>query len=171
MAYNNYSFNLGEFERITETHVYFVRGPFSQWAYSPFVDEDGIKYINCEQYMMARKAIIFNDFETLSKIMNETNPKIIKDLGRLVKNYNEETWNAIRFEEVKRGNYFKFSQNENFKKMLLSTGDRQLVEAAWYDSVWGVGLRQEDDRILDENNWNGLNLLGKAVTAVREMIQ
>lgn len=172
MAYDNYSFILGEYERVTETHVYFVRGPFSQWAYSPFYDEStDSHFINCEQFMMARKAITFNDKETLEKIMKETSPKNIKDLGRLVKNYDEAAWSAIRFEQVKIGNYLKFSQLPKFKELLMSTGNRKLVEAAHYDRVWGVGLRQEDDLILDESNWLGQNLLGKAITEVRMMLQ
>ena len=172
MAYDNYSFILGEHERVTENHVYFVRGPFSQWAYSPFYDEStNSHYINCEQFMMAKKAITFNDQETLELIMKETNPKNIKDLGRLVKNYNESTWSDIRFDQVKIGNYLKFSQLPRFRELLMSTGNRKLVEAAWYDRVWGVGLRQEDDLILDEANWLGQNLLGKAITEVRVMLQ
>lgn len=172
MAYDNYSFILGEHERVTETHVYFVRGPFSQWAYSPFYDEStDSHFVNCEQFMMARKAITFNDQETLELIMKGTNPKNIKDLGRLVKNYNESTWSDIRFDQVKIGNYLKFSQNQKFKDLLMGTGDRKLVEAAWYDRVWGVGLRQEDDLILAEANWLGQNLLGNAITEVRAMLQ
>ena len=40
----------------------FWDGPFSQWASSPFRNEYG--NFNCaEQYMMYRKALLFNDFE------------------------------------------------------------------------------------------------------------
>jgi predicted NAD-dependent protein-ADP-ribosyltransferase YbiA (DUF1768 family) len=34
-----------------------------------------------------------------------------------------------------------------------------------------VGLSCTDDRILDEKNWNGENLLGKALMVAREKIR
>ena len=34
---------------------------FSQWYKSKFEDEQGVKYVNCEQYMMAQKAKLFED--------------------------------------------------------------------------------------------------------------
>ena len=38
-----------------------------------------------------------------------------------------------------------------------------LVEAAPCDKIWGIGLEKEDEKILDERNWKGTNLLGKCL--------
>ena len=68
-------------------------------------------------------------------------------------------------------NYLKFSQNEIFKQKLLETGNRILVEASPVDKIWGVGLDENDENILDESKWKGQNLLGKALMEVRKMLK
>lgn len=40
-----------------------------------------------------------------------------------------------------------------------------------YDVIWGIGLHWNDDDCLDENNWKGKNLLGKALMKVREKVK
>jgi len=53
---------------------------------------------------------------------------------------------------------------------LLMTGSKILVEASPEDCIWGVGLEENDPLILDEANWKGQNLLGKALMKVRDVI-
>src|SRR5215510_6459925 len=53
----------------------------SQWQKSKFVVEN-ICYSCAEHYMMAQKALIFNDLEIYEKILSVKNPKQIKSLGR-----------------------------------------------------------------------------------------
>ena len=65
----------------------------------------------------------------------------------------------------------KFSQNEDLKQILLETGDRILVEGSPYDKIWGVKIDWQDDKILDEKNYKGLNLLGKALMQVRRELK
>lgn len=167
---------LGDKERITDTHVYFLSGPFSQWYKSKFIatnyNDSSIenKFVTAEQYMMFTKAIVFDDNETAQKILKTSSPKLVKDLGRQVNNYKEEIWSSIRFDVVVQGNIAKFSQDELLKKYLKSTEDKILVEAAPYDIIWGVGLSQTDNKILDNFNWLGQNLLGKALMKARDSI-
>lgn len=145
-------------------------GYLSQWYYSPFVDEMGYYYTCCEQYMMFQKAVLFHDVETAKKIMETEDPKKIKALGREVKNFDSAVWDDAKFDIVVKANHKKFTQNEELRERLLGTGDKILVEASPYDKIWGVGLRANDERILDERNW-GQNLLGKALMGVRERIR
>lgn len=49
-----------------------------------------------EQYMMAKKAKLFQDEETLEKIMKSKHPKQIKDLGRQINNFDESVWTKNR---------------------------------------------------------------------------
>jgi len=65
-------------------------------------------------------------------------------------------------------NYAKFSSSHFMKDAILSTYPKILVEASPYDKIWGVGLGENDDLILDEKNWDGMNLLGKALMNVRK---
>ncbi len=158
----------------SKTHVYFVGGPFSQWYRSPFkskllISEDApLLDFNCaEQYMMASKAALFADWDTLDLIMQTDNPSEQKALGRKVRGFDEEKWKQGAREVVKLGSYCKFWQNESLGRFLLATGDKILVEGAHYDPVWGVKLAWDDPMILDEANWRGTNWLGECLTHTR----
>ena len=142
----------------------------SQWYDCQF-ESDGKKYYTSEQYMMAQKALLFKDQETFEKIMNSKIPKEIKELGRQVKNFSSEIWNKKKFEIVTNGNIAKFSQNEKLKSFLLNTKNKILVEASPYDTIWGIGMSEDDKDILDENKWKGQNLMGKAIMKAREFIK
>ena len=142
----------------------------SQWYKSDFIIDD-VKYCCMEQYMMAEKAKLFNDSETLNLIMDETDQKTIKYLGRIVKNFNSNIWDENKYNIVLKGNFAKFSQNNNLKDFLLSTNDSIIVEASPYDKVWGIGMKQDDKNILDVSKWKGKNLLGFALMEVRDMLR
>ena len=47
----------------------------------------------------------------------------------------------------------------------------EIVEASPTDRVWGVGIAIDDERIWDMSRWRGLNLLGIALTQVREALR
>ncbi len=144
----------------------FITGIYSQWHISTFVI-DGIAYNCCEQYMMAQKALLFDDKISYKKIMATCSPKEQKALGRSVKGFNMKKWTKNRYRIVLEGNMAKFSQNIDLKTKLLATGDNIICEANKNDSIWGVGLSVYDSRVHDPNNWNGLNLLGEALMDVR----
>ena len=59
-------------------------------------------------------------------------------------------------------------RNPKMRQILLDTGDKTLVEGSPFDKIWGVGIADNDDRILNEANWRGKNLLGKALEEVRD---
>lgn len=103
--------------------------PFSQWTRSPF-EMEGERYCCAEQYMMAEKAKLFGDINSRKQILATEDPKLHKELGRLVENFNEAVWVQHREEIVLRASRAKFSQNEELKAFLLNTGDKELVEAS-----------------------------------------
>src|SRR6056300_1097840 len=80
-------------------------GYFSQFFQSDFVDENNIEFKCCEQFMMYNKAILFGDTTIANKILQETTPKVIKTLGRKVRNFDENIWNEHKEEIVFKGNY------------------------------------------------------------------
>lgn len=153
--------------RVTDKYTLFVKGPFSQWHASEFVI-DGQKFVTAEQYMMYSKAMLFNDVEVANAIMRTNNPMEQKALGRKVRNFDADKWNAVARDIVYKGNMAKFSQNEDLRQALLDTEGTELVEAAWYDPVWGIGLREDDPLAWDKKNWRGTNWLGETLTRVRE---
>ncbi|TCM66734.1 hypothetical protein EC844_11123 [Acinetobacter calcoaceticus] len=142
---------------------------FSQWFPSRF-ELDGIQYQSAEQYMMAQKAQLFADHDVFAQIIKCSDPKQVKALGRLVKNYDEAKWLQHRFDIVVQGNLAKFSQNTELKAFLLSTSTKVLVEASPVDKIWGVGLAAEDQQAENPLQWRGLNLLGFALIQVRAQL-
>lgn len=156
--------------RETATHYFFYKHEFSQWTKRPMVDKNGLVYNCAEQYMMYQKAILFNDIESANKIMNSSNPREHKNIGRLVKGYDQEIWDNHKLIFVCDGNILKFSQHQDLKNKLINTTPKILVEASPTDCIWGVGLSENDDKIIDEINWRGKNLLGKALMFVREVL-
>lgn len=122
--------------------------------------------------MMASKAFLFKDTGiALSILQSAKTPAEMKTLGRKVKGFKRKVWDDNKFEIVVLGNYNKFNQNEQLKHVLLATGDKVLVEASAEDTIWGVGLAEDDPRVEDETQWRGENLLGRALMRVREEIR
>lgn len=152
-----------------EQFVFFYGGPFSQWYSSKFT-VDGVVYNTAEQYMMAMKADYFGDKETLEKIMKSKDPSQQKALGRMVSNFNAEAWNAVSRGFVYKANKAKFS-DPTLKRMLLSTGNKEIVEASPYDRIWGIGLGENDPRRFDKTKWYGTNWLGEVLMKVRTDIR
>jgi ribA/ribD-fused uncharacterized protein len=128
---------------------------------------DNIEYNSCEQYMMHQKALLFGDSEIAELIMNESNPKEQKKYGRMIKGFDKATWDKNCLAIVYEGNLAKFSQNSDLKEQMLSAENRIFVEASPFDSQWGIGLAEDAEGIDDPLYWQGLNLLGQALTLVK----
>ena len=143
---------------------------FSQWWEAPFC-MDGRQFRTAEHYMMTRKAELFGDHETAALVLAAETPKAAKALGRKVRGFSEDAWLAHREEIVFTGNMEKFSQNADLREFLLGTRDAVLVEASPVDSVWGIGLAEADPKARNPAEWPGLNLLGFALTRVREKLR
>ena len=75
-----------------------------------------------------------------------------------------------KYDIVLRGNYAKFSQDEELKKFIINTKNRVLVEASPYDSVWGIKMSSKDNNIENPHYWRGENLLGFALMEVRDKL-
>ena len=69
-------------------------------------------------------------------------------------------------------NYQKYSQDEKLKTLLLNSefDEKKFVEASPIDGIWGIKCDETTAKD-DESNWNGLNLLGKALDEVREKLK
>ena len=158
--------------KITDTHVYFWRGLFSNWHPIKFFDPNaGLTFNNTEQGFMWYKARLFGNNDIAELISKEVDPQKCKKFGREIRNYNEEKWKLVREESMFYVNKLKYEQNNEAARQLVGTKDKILVEASPYDEIWGVKLREEDPLILDEKNWLGLNLLGITLMKVRDYLE
>ncbi|KAI4592396.1 hypothetical protein KJ359_011207 [Pestalotiopsis sp. 9143b] len=172
------------------------RGYLSQWyAGAPFLDPSDAApkmYRTAEHYMMHHKALLFGDTAIAAEVLEASHPKDVKALGRAVRGFDEAVWTAERERIVQRASYCKFTHPvaggdeeckdriwklgdspsaveasaPSFRKVLLDTGDRELVEASPWDRIWGIGYRAETAEA-NRATW-GENLLGKALMAARE---
>ena len=141
----------------------------SQWFPANFT-ADGTTYSSAEQYMMAEKARVFGDADTRQLILASDDPKEIKALGRIVKNFDENKWSQVAPDIVVKGNLYKFEQSPELRSFLINTHGKVLVEASPYDKIWGIGMQASEAGIGNPYNWRGTNLLGFALMEVRDML-
>ncbi|MEE2041522.1 NADAR family protein [Nocardiopsis sp. CT-R113] len=141
----------------------------SQWWAAGFT-VDGVAYRTAEHYMMAGKARLFGDAEAESRIIAAAHPRDAKVIGREVRGFDQEAWEAARFGIVVDGSVAKFGQNEDLGTYLLGTASRVLVEASPRDRVWGIGLGADHDHAEQPAHWRGLNLLGFALMEARSRL-
>lgn len=141
----------------------------SNWYYSDFI-LDGLRFNSVEQYMMYSKAMTFGDADTAQKILDTDNFKLMKQLGREVRNYDDMTWSKIRYDVVKSGVLAKFSQNPGLAEKLLNTGSSLLAECAVRDRIWGIGLGMSNPDRFNPAMWRGQNLLGRVLMDVRRIL-
>ncbi|KAH6651140.1 hypothetical protein F5144DRAFT_589433 [Chaetomium tenue] len=172
-------------------------GYLSQWYACAFTDDTDptIVYPTAEHYMMYQKALLFSDPAMASQILQAEHPRQVKALGRQVANFTDQTWNAHREAIVRRGNRLKFTRPANpadgmwrvaplpgreeaeaegavsttIRELLLRTGEREIVETSPMDRVWGIGFGAARAGSV-RGRW-GLNLLGKALVAVRDELR
>lgn len=162
-----------------EEFTFFWDGPFSQWEPCYF-EIDDVEYNCAEQFMMAEKARLFGDEQTLEMILETDLPATQKALGRQVDGFSQAVWEDDDETEngrpycwnvVWRGNMAKFGQNAYLLDLLLATDGTTLVEASPEDPIWGIGLAEGHPGCYSRETWQGLNWLGEILTGVREQLK
>lgn len=154
--------------RYTAIHPFYrMQDAFSQWHPCLF-SVDNQTYTSTEQWMMAEKARLFQDPEALTYILAAGHPREQKALGRSIRGFDDATWRRHRLGIVLAGNRHKFTQAPALHQALAATRGKLLVEASPVDTIWGVGLPDTYPNLAQPARWRGLNLLGFALTALRE---
>lgn len=157
----------------TENDIYFYGHKnefgFMSNFYETTFFEHYTRFTCSEQYLMYYKCIFFDPLndKLLDAILKETSPTKIKKLGRQVKNYNDDDWDALRYYVMVKGLRLKFNQNDIIKIELLNTGNKNLYEASPFDKIWGIGFNAVNATSTDKKKF-GRNLLGKALMQVRQ---
>ncbi len=154
---------------MAEAFTFFWKHRLSQWHRAAFT-VGGVTFQYAEQHMMYAKAVLFGDRETAARILAADTPREHQALGRQVRGFDEGVWALFREGVVFAGNFARFSQNADQRELLFATRGTTLAEASPHDRVWGIGLAADDPRAQDRSQWLGLNLLGEALTRVREAL-
>ncbi|AYF75532.1 NADAR family protein [Nocardia yunnanensis] len=141
----------------------------SQWWPIEFT-VDGQTYGSAEHFMMAEKARLFGDEPMRTRILASDTPADAKRLGRAISGFDQDTWEAHRFDIVLRGSIAKFGQHTPLRDFLLATTEKILVEAAPRDTIWGIGLPADHPHAAVPSHWRGENLLGFALMEARHAL-
>jgi ribA/ribD-fused uncharacterized protein len=104
-------------------------------------------------------------------MLADDDPGKAKSAGRKVRSFDEATWAEHRYGLVVAANEAKLGRHSALRGFLLATGDRVLVEAGPYDTVWGIGLAASQPEAARPSAWRGLNLLGFALMDVRTALR
>ena len=161
--------------KITDKYIFFYTEWPSNFCPAKFIWKafgEKHEFFCTEQAFMWAKAKYFSNEEIASRILDATTPMDCKQLGRIVKGYDDKQWNLVRYSFMYDVNFEKYSQNASLREKLLDPkfDGKTFAEASPTDCIWGIG-RSEDDPLIDnEKKWRGQNLLGRVLTQVREKL-
>ncbi len=143
--------------RFNKNNKYYVFSNFEGGA----VCYDGIEYSCAESAYQAAKTLD----ETEKRCIAMLPPGKAKRTGRHL--VLRPDWEDIKVTVMYGVCLAKFTQHEELKKLLLSTGDAILIEdtTAWHDNTWG------DCRCPKCINTEGKNYLGKVLMRIRDRLR
>ena len=93
------------------------------------------------------------------QIKSASTPMLSATLGRSRKQVLRPDWEAVKDNVMFDAVLAKFSQHDNLRTLLLSTGSAKLVEHTSNDSYWGDG-----------GDGSGKNRLGQILMQVRDRL-
>ncbi len=130
-------------------------GEFSNFAPYP-ISLDGKTWPTSEHYFQAQK---FEDDAYREKIRKTKSPMQAARLGRDRKQKLRRDWESVKIGVMRKAVLAKFTQHEDLRELLLSTGESKLVEHTENDDFWGDG-----------GDGRGKNWLGRILMEIRESL-
>lgn len=110
-----------------------------------------------EHYFQAQK---FAGTEFEEKVRLAPTAKESANLGRNRKFPLRRDWEEVKDDIMREALRAKFTQDKDLKKILIETGDAELVEHTANDNYWGDG-----------GDGSGKNMLGKLLMELREELK
>jgi hypothetical protein len=131
-------------------------GCFSNFSPHGFSDE-GTYWLTVEHYFQAQK---FLQLEHKERIRQARTAKEAKNIGRDRSLPLRADWESVKREVMRFAVLRKFETHAEPRRILLSTGDEDLVENAPGDYYWGCGA-----------DGTGQNVLGQILMEVRDELR
>ncbi len=122
----------------------------------PGLEDGGVYWPTVEHFFQAQK---FSDAAHRERIRRAATPKVARELGRSRVHPIRDDWDEVRESVMLHALRIKFAKGP-VRELLLSTGERPLVEASPVDYFWGAG-----------QDGSGLNRLGILLQQVRAETQ
>lgn len=140
-------------------NFYSVSDEFGQLSnFAPFpIRVDGERWPTSEHYFQAQK---FEDKAYRLRIQRAKTPMLAAQLGRDRRQKLRRDWEPVKVSVMRTAVLAKFSQHEELRKLLLSTGDAKIVEHTENDDYWGDG-----------GDGSGKNMLGRILMEIREQLR
>ncbi|ELY5817264.1 NADAR family protein [Cronobacter turicensis] len=148
----------GLFNMAQKIYFYRVNEPYGVFSnfHSTGFSVSEIWWPTVEHYFQAQK---FHDEILREKIRSLTSPMEAAKVGRS-RNYPlREDWELIKDDVMRFAVLKKFSQNDEAKNILLSTGGAELIEHTKNDRYWADG-----------GDGTGKNMLGKILMETRSIL-
>ena len=141
--------------------IYFYKtndeyGCFSNFSKHGF-ELDGKYWMTSEHYFQAQK---FINTEYEEQVRISSSPMKAANIGRDRSKPLRKDWEEVKDDIMRRAVLEKFKANDDAKKILLSTGDEEIIEKTTKDYYWSCG---EDG--------TGENMLGKILTQTRDIFR
>jgi len=130
-------------------------GEFSNFSPHP-IDLDGQTWPTSEHYFQAQK---FHDPDARTRIREAPGPGQAARLGRRLPGLRED-WEAVKESVMLDALRAKFDQHDRLERVLLSTGEAELVEHTTNDDYWADG-----------GDGSGRNRLGVLLMQVRDELR
>jgi N-glycosidase YbiA len=127
-------------------------GCFSNFSAHGF-ELDGVWWPTSEHYFQAQK---FPGTPHAEEIRLVPSPMVAARMGRNRAWPLRPDWNDVKDDIMRRAVRRKFETHEDIRRILLSTGNEELIEQTTDDYYWGCGT-----------NGTGANMLGKILMEVR----
>lgn len=110
-------------------------GEFSNFSPHPFQLKNK-RWRTTEHYFQAQK---FAGTAHEEEVRFAQSPMIAARLGRMRSKPLRKDWEQVKEDVMREALRAKFTQHKELRDLLLSTGDRPLVEHTSNDSYWGDG--------------------------------
>ncbi|CAF0861517.1 unnamed protein product [Didymodactylos carnosus] len=132
-------------------------GEFSNFYQAP-IQLDGFTWPTTEHYFQAQKFV--SDDYHYKRVLQLATPREAFSYVRTYKSAVRSDWSGVKDGVMLKACMAKFEQHPKLKSLLLSTGDRVLVEHTTNDSYWGDG-----------GDGTGRNQLGITLMEVRKALR
>ena len=131
-------------------------GEFSNFArYSITIKNK--RYPTTEHYYQSQKFVDKKDQEQIRKA---NSPMLAARMGRDRKRKLRRDWESAKLNVMREALLAKFTQHDELRELLISTGTAKIVEHSEKDSYWGDG-----------GDGTGRNMLGQLLMATRGILQ
>ena len=144
----------------TPIHFYDLDAPYGEFSnfYAAPIELDGYIWPTSEHYFQAQKFISHE--KHYKHILRLDTPREVFNYAQAHRHLVRSDWEDVKDDVMYKACKAKFTQYDELKQLLLSTGHRTLVEHTKNDSYWGDG-----------GDGTGRNQLGITLTHVRHNLR